>query len=154
MNIFNDSERDLTRSVFLLGSESCFNSTLALTDYKIFAEQNPEEFEVKFFYVDVNNFDSEDITMFEEVTSCDVTPSLLIFKDGNVVAKSPWDLQFLLYSLHEYFVSGDEVDTTQIALLKHEPILGILPETSDEDSELELDFCEGPECSIERDDLE
>lgn len=147
-------EPNLERDIFYLGAKWCGPCRKAHPKYRDFADNYSEDFNVKFWYIDVDNPKLNNDLLKEEVERSPSIPALLLFLEGKFVQRlSGWDEDKLYNAMHEYYIVGEEIDTSEIAQLKHAPMEYILPYSSDSSEEhseleLELEVCEGPECSI------
>jgi hypothetical protein len=155
----SDSDVALDRAVFYLGAKWCGPCKKALPLYKTFADDYAEDFEVTFYYIDIDTFSSDNETLEKEVKKVTSIPTLLCFLNNSLVETiSPWSQEKLYTAMHIHYVDGEPVDNSRFAVIPdrvpNQP--DVSSSSSDDDkgkdpeSEPDFDFdipaCEMGEC--------
>lgn len=146
----SDSDVSLSRAVFYLGAPWCGPCKKFLPLYKQFAEDYADDFEVKFYYINIDDFSTPSEVLENEVKRVSSIPTLLCFLDDKMVEKiSSWNQDKLYTAMHMHYVPGEPVDNSRYAVIPDR--VPYLPEEVDELSssdgvELEFDIaCCSPE---------
>lgn len=141
-----DSEISLDRVVLYLGAKWCGPCKRYLPEYRTFAQDYCDDFDVNFYYVDIDAFSSPNDILTSEVQNTESVPTVLVYLKNKLVQKiSPWNRDELYKAMHEYFIEGNPVDNSKYAVIANR----VLDDPSGSDnSEDEFDF-ELPPCDID-----
>lgn len=143
-----DSDVKLDRAVFYLGAKWCGPCKIALPLYEAFAEDNSEDFEVTFYYIDIDDFSTQSTILKQQFDKVSKVPTLLCFLNGEMVEKiSPWDQDKLYTAMHVHYVEGEPVDNSRYAVIPDRvPNLPELSSSDGEEIEFDIPTCDDGVC--------
>lgn len=142
-----DSDIELNRAVFYLGANWCGPCKRFKPEYQEFASDMSEDFEVKFYYIDVDTFASPSSLLTKEVETIKSIPTVLCFLNNKMVEKiSPWNKDKLYTAMHTHYVEGEPIDTSRYAVIPNRVPTQPGGEFSSSDEEDEFDV---PSCDME-----